>query len=182
MRTCAHCDGFVPRGADACPHCDSELAQETTLGFNPILHGMMAAATAITLMACYGGGDDYFGEMCGMEQAPEVFDPAAPSVVGDSSEGTDANSGSCGGRGLEVVYAYTPPAPGVYLIETTSEGDTVLYVREPGCGEELACDDESGEGSASRLTVDLDGAEVEIIVDSYYNEDAGPFTLTVSPQ
>jgi hypothetical protein len=83
------------------------------------------------------------------------------------------NGATCGGGGNAPDYAYqwTAPSGGSYTIATGAYFDTVLYVRDGGCGgAELACNDDTTSGFQSEVTVPLvAGQSVIIIVDGYGN-------------
>ncbi|KYF80228.1 hypothetical protein BE18_47925, partial [Sorangium cellulosum] len=110
-----------------------------------------------------------------------------PEVTGDSSDGTQGFTGSCGGAGGEVVYRYTPSASGDVTITATPDvgTDIVLYARTE-CADrdsELACADdpidaEFPESITVAVTADT---PIDIFVDSYGPGDVGPFTLTIAP-
>lgn len=49
---CSRCEGFVPAGASACPHCGASSKAFAKLGALGAALG--GGAIAFTLMACYG--------------------------------------------------------------------------------------------------------------------------------
>jgi cysteine-rich repeat protein len=53
MINCPRCEGFVPPTQSACPNCDTSLSRRVLRHATKLAVG---AATAMTLMACYGGG------------------------------------------------------------------------------------------------------------------------------
>jgi hypothetical protein len=80
------------------------------------------------------------------------------------------------------MYLYTPPASGLYQIDTFgSELDTVLYVREGSCdGAEKACNDDA-QGAASAVTVALtESVPIVIFVDGFGGA-SGDFVLNIGP-
>jgi hypothetical protein len=91
---------------------------------------------------------------------------------------------TCGdGGGADVTHLFTAPADATYTIDTVGTTfDTVLYVLAVDClGLELACDDDSGMGTSSSLTVDLAaGQSVIIVVDGYRASASGDYTLNIS--
>ncbi len=196
MRACPSCDGFVPRGLPRCPHCDAGIEAEVRpLRLrDKLAFGLMAGSAAMTLMACYGvpcGPDDCFEgdgetddyeEACDPSTPLEALDGAPPvSVDGMLVAQTGTNAGTCGGRGDEVVYEWTPPADGLYRISVTSEIDTVLYLRAGGgdaCGTETACNDDTS-GVDPSVTASLSVSPILIVVDSLDVESSGSFTLTI---
>ncbi len=67
------------------------------------------------------------------------------AVVGDTSDGDNTDAGSCGGAfSFDDLYTFTAPADGLYAFDTFGSAlDTVLYVRDGGCGgAELGCNDD----------------------------------------
>ncbi|MBI4951600.1 MAG: hypothetical protein HY908_06175 [Myxococcales bacterium] len=108
-----------------------------------------------------------------------------PQSVADTTQGAlPVRSGSCGGAGPERSFTFTAPATGDYVLDTVGTAfDTVLHVRDGGCGgAELACDDQSGGANTSMAVLSLTaGQTVVVLVDGAQPADAGPFTLHVSP-
>ncbi|XXX77061.1 DUF4215 domain-containing protein [Sorangium sp. So ce134] len=108
-------------------------------------------------------------------------------TLGDTSEGTQGFSGSCGGSGGELVYRYTPTASGDVTITATPEGnaDIVLYARTDCADQEseLACADDPFEADfPESITVRVTAeTPIDIFVDSYDPSSVGPFTLTIAP-
>lgn len=82
----------------------------------------------------------------------------------------------------EMVFTYTAPADGSYVISTVgSSYDTVLHVHSDGCrGSTLSCNDDSGGGGTSRLTLRLTAGQVITIVVDGYSTASGDFTLNIS--
>ena len=85
---------------------------------------------------------------------------------------TQERSGSCGGEGPEVMFAWTAPAAGVWVFDTEgSRADTVLYVRQASCeGPEMACNDDTPDatGLHSAVEVELElGQTIYVVVDTY---------------
>ncbi len=109
-----------------------------------------------------------------------------PALDGDVDSylpsGASRLRGSCGGDGPESSFVYTARRSGLYTFETLgADFDTVLYVLSGPCtGSELACDDDSGGGTASRVTVDLRASErVTVVVDAYGSSGGGIYRLQV---
>jgi hypothetical protein len=110
----------------------------------------------------------------------------APSIVGGTSgnvrEGLSRSRGSCGGGGAENQFIYTASWSGPHTFETTDASfDTVLYVLRGECGgPEIGCDDDGGDGTQSRVTVDLRASErVTVVVDAYGSTGGGTYILRV---
>jgi len=107
---------------------------------------------------------------------------ATGSTVGAASEQSLESCGSGGLAAPEVVYRWTAPASGTYVVDSAgSQFDTILVVRDGDCnGRELACDDDGGSGVTSRLTVTLSaGQTIAIIVDGFEN-GSGAFGLNIN--
>lgn len=67
MKQCMHCDGFLPKQVDVCPHCDQKLSVPTWQKMsrrNRWVTMAGAGALAFTLMACYGGPPGAFVPPC----------------------------------------------------------------------------------------------------------------------
>jgi hypothetical protein len=82
-----------------------------------------------------------------------------------------------------VVYAFTAPANGTYVVSTLGSAiDTILSVRS-NCGapnSELACNDDSV-GLTSEVQFDgRAGVEYALIVDGYGEDDVGDIVLRVT--
>ncbi|MGK4007579.1 MXAN_6577-like cysteine-rich protein [Sorangium sp. So ce1036] len=82
----------------------------------------------------------------------------------------------------DVVYTFTAPEDGYYVVDTVGSAfDTIVQVREGSCaGDALACNDDAG-GSQSAVNVPLRaGQTVAVIVDGYSMEE-GSYTLNITP-
>ncbi|MDQ3035601.1 MAG: hypothetical protein M3Y87_24560 [Myxococcota bacterium] len=106
---------------------------------------------------------------------------------GTCSERSDASCGS-GGAGGEILYRWTAPAAGTYVITTEdtsgtlSTYDTMLYVLDGSCsGMELACNDDSAFGLLSSVSVTLTaGQTVIIVLDAYGVTSSGDYVLNIN--
>ena len=89
---------------------------------------------------------------------------------------------SCAGMGRDHVILWTAPAAGTYRFDTVGSGlDTVLALYGPQCLEELACDDDSGEGFTSVVERRLDqGEQVAVVVGGFRGRN-GLWQLNVTP-
>lgn len=87
---------------------------------------------------------------------------------------------SCLPTAAQVAYRWTAPAAGRYVFHTAgSDYDTSLMILADGCGDELACDDDGGDGTLSRAAVELEaGAAVTVIVGGFRGR-SGDFVLAV---
>jgi hypothetical protein len=129
---------------------------------------------------------------------PYIIPPEGGTFPGTTSGVSgQASTITCGGGGggPEKVYQWTPSASGVAAIDTCDGTTpfqtnfiTVLYIRSesPDCdtGVEVACDSGScgvgGVGSQIMPTVN-EGTSYFIFVDGFTGDDAGNYTLRVSP-
>ncbi len=102
------------------------------------------------------------------------------STVGAGADLTGScSSGSAGAE--DLAFSWTAPSNGTYTFDTDgSIYDTVLYVLDGTCsGAEIACDDDSGAGTQSSITLNLSaGQTVIVVVDGYGG--AGDFVLNVN--
>ncbi|XYH99070.1 MXAN_6577-like cysteine-rich protein [Sorangium sp. So ce1128] len=82
----------------------------------------------------------------------------------------------------EMVFTYTAPVDGSYIISTVgSTFDTVLHVHTGGCGgTTLSCNDDGGGSGTSRLTLTLTAGQVITIVVDGYGGVSGDFTLNIA--
>ena len=106
------------------------------------------------------------------------------SVAGNNEGGPDNLVPSCGydgGNTSEVVYRFTAPQDGTYVIDTFgSEADTIVTVLDGCDGVELACNDDVGTARASELVIDLVADQQVIIgVDGWNLPGLGPHMLNV---
>ena len=119
-----------------------------------------------------------------------VTDPCDETLSGDSAWdiALDAqparHEGSCGGGGSEAVIEFIAPSAGRWLFSTsnavTGSVDTVLYTRtvcrEPST--ETRCDDDSGDGVASRLALQLEAGQIIFVFVDVWAGDAGSVRVT----
>ncbi|HWN67996.1 MAG TPA: hypothetical protein VNM90_10165, partial [Haliangium sp.] len=103
----------------------------------------------------------------------------------DEATGQNDYQGTCGGAGVEHVYAFTTAAC-VNLAATVEGVDSVLYLRSACASQEatdeLACNDdrEPGDPSSSIAISELMAGSYYLIVDGYSSSEAGEYTLTVA--
>jgi hypothetical protein len=79
MLTCSHCAGFVPASLSSCPNCAQPLGRKALRAAKQLAKVGAAAATMMTLMACYGAG-----------YPREVNEPALPSTNDRDADGFEA--------------------------------------------------------------------------------------------
>jgi hypothetical protein len=107
---------------------------------------------------------------------------AAGSTVGRPNSLTATCA--AGARSPDFAYSWRAPSTGRYVIDTNgSDYDTALHVRADTCfGPEIACDDDSGRGTQSRIQLSLRRAqEIIIVVDGYSSGSAGRYILNITP-
>lgn len=106
---------------------------------------------------------------------------------GDTTHATQDGSTTCGsGANLDVWYQYTPEFSGTATIDTegsTGLTDTVLSVHS-GClgttANEIECDDLSGTGLLSTITMPVVAGETYLIRVAGFNNSTGSFTLNIA--
>ncbi|XXX77987.1 MXAN_6577-like cysteine-rich protein [Sorangium sp. So ce134] len=105
--------------------------------------------------------------------------------TGTTSGQPNSATPSCtfGSNAPDMVFTYTAPADGDYVIDTIgSRYDTILHVREDGCGgDELSCNDDSGGSGTSKMTLTLTAGQVITVIVDGYNTASGSFTLNINP-
>ena len=138
------------------------------------------------------GGADCLDAVC--IEAPECVgdcvDASLGSTVGPeaatgTTEGESDRFGSCAGGGPEVVYQWTAPDTGTYILDTLgSDFDTVLYVLESCDGEEIVCNDDAFSGDIrTRSQVTFDAAAGEtflIVIDGFGPRSAGDYVINIT--
>jgi hypothetical protein len=105
--------------------------------------------------------------------------PVTQQGLLDAGVGQDI--GGCGGDGNDVSFTWTAPSDGNFVFDTFgSMYDTVLYVRDGGCGgAELDCNDEF-ENTQSQVSIDLTaGQSVYIVVDAFDDLQMGEYVLNI---
>ncbi len=111
-------------------------------------------------------------------------DPELPTLFGSNTAfANDDFTGSCGGAGQpDRAYTFTAPSTGTYSFSTAgSLLDTVVYVLDGECaGDELACNDNAGDGTESLIELDLvEGQTVTLVIDTA--GEPGVFSVNVLP-
>ena len=104
-------------------------------------------------------------------------------VLIDTTDGQNLVQSTCvASDSNEAIIRLVVDSPGrATLTISNSTVDTVLFLRR-ACGDsatELACDDDSGQGTLSEIVVDLEAGEYAVIVEGFAN-DFGPMTVTLS--
>jgi len=107
------------------------------------------------------------------------------SVASGSTAGEDDSytSGECGGSGApDTFYRFAAPEDGCYTFDTESSGyDTLLRLFDACEGTSLACDDDGGSGTTSKITHPMEeGDEVFVVVDGFSSGSAGSYELDIN--
>lgn len=101
--------------------------------------------------------------------------------IGVLERGHGEITGSCGGQGNELVFAWTAPIEGSYVFDTFgSSFDAVVYLKDGPCGSELDCSDDAG-GVQPQVSAFLrTGQTVTIVLDAFTAEAGGSYSLNIS--
>ncbi|MFO0685649.1 MAG: hypothetical protein U0234_26545 [Sandaracinus sp.] len=102
-------------------------------------------------------------------------------ATGSTLSGTDHYQQQCSpsATGNDVLYAWTAPSAGTYVIDLNgSDYDTQLAVLSACQGTELACDDDGGTGTQSLVQV-LFTAGQQVIIDVDGHNDDGNYVLNI---
>ena len=75
FRHCPACDGYLPRGALTCPHCDAAVVRALIERHRGLkwLNLVGGSAVTVTLMACYGGGAIGDAGCFGLDEDDDTF-------------------------------------------------------------------------------------------------------------
>jgi carboxyl-terminal processing protease len=136
------------------------------------------------------GGTDTAGPVIGSCDAPiavteaDLIEDLVWQVTGTTTGAPREQTGSCVDEfGPERAYEFVAPEAGVYRV--LLEGpDPLLHVRRSSCSAaafEVACnDDREDEGRDSEVVFEAgEGDTFFLFADSFEEEEAGPFTMTV---
>jgi hypothetical protein len=126
-------------------------------------------------------------EICRATCGRDIGSRVGRSVAsGSNRTGTQEFDGSCsaGSReGREVVFVWTAPSTGAYVLDTISSTyDTVLYVLS-ACsgGRELACNDDVGVAKVSQVRIDATAGQVFVVVVDSFRDVTGTYVLNIAP-
>ncbi|WP_437726916.1 MXAN_6577-like cysteine-rich protein [Sorangium sp. So ce861] len=143
-----------------------------------------AGQSVVVSVDSYEASGEYTLSVTRQEAPPcPLFDlgDSVPQTVTGNNEGyADILTPGCaGGPGGEATYAFTAPAEGYYDISTAgSTVETVLSVRDGGCGgDELACE---SDGRSSSAIVRLDARQA-VLISVEASGEGGDYMLNVSP-
>lgn len=180
-------------GGDLSPDFDgfAQACEMQCAGFAPLICGFEACEQTYMF---FGGAPD---DLCGEGGGGGENDPCAEARVVDLDEGfaeinlsnvgvTNNLGGSCiNGSADSVVVQLQGNGSVVSLELNPATYDTVMSVRFGDCenGEEVACDDDGGPGTASAIgELPLPaGLDVFVIVSGYSSGDQGEATLRITP-
>ncbi len=114
LATCDRCDGLIPRGRVACPHCDRPVRR----GARWVVRAACAGTALMTLMACYGmmarphgynEHPDGDGDGVTADRDCDDANPAAyPGAADTDGDGVDTN---CDGADGWADPSAPPPTP-----------------------------------------------------------------------
>lgn len=97
---------------------------------------------------------------------------------------TGSESGTCGGAGNELLFAFTPSESGDYVATTSGGIDTVVYARRT-CNDqatEIACNDDHNDSVQSTMTLEdlVAGETYYLFADTFAENVSGPMGFDVS--
>lgn len=121
------------------------------------------------------------GRRSGCPEA-DLGEAVGPGVArGSTEEAVTRLVASCaGGGGSHRTFAWTAPADGTYVFDTFGSGyDTALFLLEPGCGAEVACNDDRG-GLQSFIERPMVAGQSVVIGVGGYLGDRGGFVLNIA--
>ena len=103
-------------------------------------------------------------------------------ATGETNEAATVLRPPCAGGAQQVVHRWTAPEAGRYDINTFgSQYDTVLFILDDQCSDDVVgCNDDDG-GLQSRLVVDVDAGQTLTIVVAGFQGRAGRYRLNIRP-
>jgi hypothetical protein len=107
-------------------------------------------------------------------------------ATGTTAGRVDNHSPNCssGSRAEDVTYTWTAPRDGTYVVSTNgSSFDTILFVEQGECTAlvPVGCDDDSGDGPQSLVSLDLQNGEQVVITVDGYGSSTGNYVLNITP-
>jgi len=148
-------------GADSGDEGDYTLTVREYIPPTPVTgNDDCGSAYALTASGTYGGNDS------------ALTDNAEPATCATSARGRG---------GHDAFFSFTLTATTTVSLNTDgSSYDTILYIRQGSCtGTEIACDDDSGAGTASAITRSLTAGTYYVILDDFYHTN-GDWILNVT--
>ncbi|MCX4245515.1 hypothetical protein [Paraliomyxa miuraensis] len=120
----------------------------------------------------------------GFACADEDIGSATGAAVTSGNTGADDDDldGSCGGTsGNDRVVLFTAPAAALFTFDTFGSGyDTKLSLFSD-CGSEISCNDDTGGGLQSQLTLNMAAGEQVLVVVDGFNGATGNWVLNIAP-
>ena len=156
----------------SCPACANGLDDDTDSKTDyPMDFGCSAA----------GSSSEMF---CPTEPDFAMVPISTPSTSGNLASMADNYDQTCySTTGNDMAFALQLPVPVASLVidtEMSTITDTIISLKDASCGVELACDDDSGTNSLSKMTIpNVPAGNYAIQVDSYSTTNNGAFTLNV---
>jgi hypothetical protein len=126
-------------------------------------------------------GDPWCAATCAGQ--PSVGSATGPAVAtGNTGTGADLLSGSCGGAGApEHACAFTAAVAGSYTFDTLGSSlDTILYVLDGNCGNELGCNDNQVPSLQSSVTRTLREGQTVVVVIDGFGTASGDYVLNIT--
>lgn len=123
------------------------------------------------------------GDIAGL--SPPITRTGSTSTANNSHGNAPCSEGGNGGdTAPDVSFFFTPTFSGIHVIDTVgSSFDTILTVRTGTCTTEfptiLGCDDDSGGGLQSSLSLPLNAGERVMIVVDGFNGASGSYVLHI---
>lgn len=194
MITCLRCEGFAPPGLSCCPHCDAPLGgsapQPSTAKrlATRVGQAAAAAATAITLMACYGAPGGEFIDYVPPTDINGACNLAEDLLLDDTFTDDNFSQGagnaiepSCSNTigGSERIYRFEAAEEGTLHFEWTADSGVTVSARSVcAASAELLCEPLSTQGM---IDIELGmGEELFLIVDGA-SQTSFDFTATFTP-
>lgn len=155
-----------------CPVCANGLDDDSDTKIDYPMDFGCAAAGGTTEVFCTGEPDVAMNAI------------STPATMGDITSTADNYDQTCqSNTGNDMAFALQLPVPVATLLVTTEGStitDTVISVKDSSCGAQLGCDDDTGTGNLSSLTLsNVAPGNYAIQVDGYSTSNNGPFTLNV---
>mgnify|MGYP002630335060 FL=1 len=76
-------------------------------------------------------------------------------------------AGDCGGAGADAVLRFELAAPSHVVIRATQATFDTLFDLHADCDTSVACDDDGGDGTLSRVDMELDAGPYQLFVEGY---------------
>ena len=156
----------------SCPVCSNGLDDDTDMKTDyPMDFGCSAA----------GGSTEVF---CPGEPDVAMNAITMPATAGDITSTADNYDQTCqSSTGNDMAFALQLPVAVASLVidtEGSTITDTVISMKDSSCGMQLGCDDDTGTGNLSKMTIaNVPPGNYAIQVDGYSTTNNGPFTLNV---